>query len=163
MAQALILYRTCYVLQRWISIYEIRDLTANLLTKVLVCATAIVEDGARLDIAANGFWGGPHERSYSDYICAHAPSNSCFIESTKRIKQKGIRMATEVTHFYKRLASSLASQWDHFYSTTTSCMASLPGDLLVIALGHPGVRSSCGHTCHQWTLLTPESHLSLDY
>ena len=54
---------------------EIRDLTANLMTEVChdVCvepilqpvtgevfsnATAIADDGARLDIAANGFWGG---------------------------------------------------------------------------------------------------------
>ena len=58
---------------------EIRDLTAHLLTEVCHCvsteptlqpitgevfnhATAITEDGARLDIAANGFWGGRLER-----------------------------------------------------------------------------------------------------
>ena len=42
-------------------------------------ASAITEDGARLDIAANGFWGGRYERTYLDvrvfnplYI---APSN----------------------------------------------------------------------------------------
>ena len=54
---------------------EIRDLTAELLSEVchsvsvephlqslsgetLRCASANVEDGARLDIVANGFWGG---------------------------------------------------------------------------------------------------------
>ena len=54
---------------------EIRDLTAHLLMEVCHCvsteptlqpitgevfnhATAITEDSARLDIAANGFWGG---------------------------------------------------------------------------------------------------------
>ena len=53
---------------------EIRHLTVHLLTEVCHCvsteptlqpitgevfnhATAITEDGARLDIAANGFWG----------------------------------------------------------------------------------------------------------
>ena len=54
---------------------EIRDVTANLLTEIchdvktqpdlqpltgetLECQSAITSDGARLDIAANGFWGG---------------------------------------------------------------------------------------------------------
>ena len=61
---------------------EVRDLTAKLMTEVChdVCveptlqpvtgevfsnATAISEDGARLDIAANGFWGGRFERAFS--------------------------------------------------------------------------------------------------
>ena len=59
---------------------EIRDLTANLLTEVcsdvciepdlqpitgevLIGATSNAQDGARLDIAANGFWGGRFERT----------------------------------------------------------------------------------------------------
>ena len=59
---------------------EIRDPTSNLLTEVCndVCiepdlqpitgetlagATSNVQDGARLDIAANGFWGGWFERT----------------------------------------------------------------------------------------------------
>ena len=62
---------------------EIRDLTANLLTEVCsdVCiephlqplsgealqgASSNVRDGARLDIAANGFWGGRYERTFFD-------------------------------------------------------------------------------------------------
>ncbi len=60
---------------------EIRDLTANLLTEVCsdVCIepelqplsgevlkgkTAICDEGTRLDIAANGFWGGRYERTF---------------------------------------------------------------------------------------------------
>ena len=60
---------------------EIRDLTANLLTEVCsdVCieaelqpvteevltgATSNTEDGARLGISANGFWGGGFKRTY---------------------------------------------------------------------------------------------------
>ena len=73
---------------------EIRDLTANLLTEichdvciepdlqpitgeVLTCATSNTQDGARLDIAANGFWGGRFERAYFDVrvFNPHAPSN----------------------------------------------------------------------------------------
>ncbi len=62
---------------------EIRDLTATLLTEVCnnVCtepelqplsqealrgASANCQDGKRLDIAANGFWGGTFERTYFD-------------------------------------------------------------------------------------------------
>ena len=62
---------------------DIRDLTANLLTKVCsdVCiepdlqpitgevltgATSNAQDGARLNIAANGFRGGRFERTYFD-------------------------------------------------------------------------------------------------
>ena len=90
---------------------EIRDLTANLLTEVCnyVCtepelqpitdesltgASSNVQDGARLDIAANGFWGGRFKRTYFDVrvFNPHAPSNrqsslsSCYRrqESLKR-------------------------------------------------------------------------------
>ena len=62
---------------------EIRDLTANLLTETCseVCiepnlqpvtpeqlsgATANTQDGARLDVSANGVWGGRHEKTYFD-------------------------------------------------------------------------------------------------
>ena len=62
---------------------ELRDHTANLMTEVChdVCiesalqpvtgerssgASAITDEGARLDIAASGFWGGRHERVFFD-------------------------------------------------------------------------------------------------
>ena len=62
---------------------EIRDITANLLTEVchdvqiepclqpltgesLAGASSNTSDGARLDIAVNGFWGGHFERTYLD-------------------------------------------------------------------------------------------------
>ena len=73
---------------------EIWDLTATLLTKVChdVCieaglqpisneiltgATTNTQDGARPDIAANGFWGGSYERTFFDVgvFNPHAPSN----------------------------------------------------------------------------------------
>ena len=82
---------------------EIRDLTANLLIEVCndVCiepdlqpitgetlagATSNAQDGARLDIAANGFWGGRFERTYFDvrifnpYAPSHRQSSlsSCY-------------------------------------------------------------------------------------
>ena len=62
---------------------EIRDITANLLSEVcndvqvepdlqeltteeLSRRTAITTDGARLDIAVNGLWGGRFERTFLD-------------------------------------------------------------------------------------------------
>ena len=62
---------------------EIRDLTAQLLSEVCsdvkvepdlqpvlegvsFTASANVSEGARLDIAMNGFWGGRFERSFVD-------------------------------------------------------------------------------------------------
>jgi len=60
--------------------HEIRDLTATLLTKVCLQvvvepelqpvsqldhpSSANIQEGARLDIAMNGFWGGRSERSF---------------------------------------------------------------------------------------------------
>ena len=73
---------------------EIRDITASLLTEVcnVVCieperqpmtgevlngSSSHTQDGARLDIAANGFWGGRFERTYFDVrvFNPHAASN----------------------------------------------------------------------------------------
>ena len=62
---------------------ELRDFTANALSEVcsgvcvelslqilsgetLTFSTAIVEDGAHLDVSADGFWGGRHQRAYFD-------------------------------------------------------------------------------------------------
>ena len=73
---------------------KIAQLTANLLSEVchnvstephlqpvtgesLAFATSNAQDGARLDIAANGFWGGPFERTFFDVKVFNpfAPSN----------------------------------------------------------------------------------------
>ena len=73
---------------------EIRDVTATMLTEVchdvlvepdlqplsgevLARASSIRTDGARLDIAVNGLWGGRFERSFLDVrvFNPHAPSN----------------------------------------------------------------------------------------
>ena len=145
---------------------EIRDLTATLLIEVCneVCvepelqpitgetltgATSNVQDGARLDISANGFWGGRFKKTYFDVqvFNPHAPSNrqcsslsSCYRKHEslkKRAYQQRIRevehasstplvlsatggMASEATVFYKRLASCLATKWDQPYSSTLS-------------------------------------------
>ena len=71
---------------------EIRDFTAGLLTEVchevephlqpvtsekFILTSSNTEDGARLDISANGFWGGRCEKTYIDIkvFNPHAPSN----------------------------------------------------------------------------------------
>ena len=142
---------------------EIRDLTASLLTEV--ChevsvkpnlqpitgetfngASSIIQDGARLDVAMNGLWGGRHERPSCDVrvFSPHAPSNRCTnIASTyrkhKRIEKNAYEqrvlqvehasftpllfsatggLGNEANTFYKRLASLLASKRDDPYGST---------------------------------------------
>ena len=171
---------------------EIRDLTANLLTEVcndvriepelqpitgesLTGASSNVQDGARLDIAANGFWGGRFERTYFDVrvFNPYAPSNrqsslsSCYRKQEslkKRAYEQRVRevehasftplvlsatggMANEATVFYKRLASCLAMKWDQSYSSTLSWLrCRLTFSLLRSAIQCiRGARSSCGH------------------
>ena len=112
----------------------------------LTGATANTQDGACLDIAANGVWGGTFERTYFDVrvFNPHAPSNrltlltSCYKKherEKKRAYEQRIReiehatftplvlaatvgLANEANVFYKRLASKLASKWDHPYNST---------------------------------------------
>ena len=102
---------------------DIQVLTANLMSEVCrdVCvephlqppvtgeilngASAITDDGARLDAAANGFWGGQHERAYFDerVFNLYAPSNSqplaaCYRKhenSKKRAQEQRVR---EIDH-----------------------------------------------------------------
>ena len=106
---------------------EIRDLTANQLTEVCndVCiepellpinselfngASSYTQDGARLDIAANGFWGGRFERTFFDVrvFNPHASSNGGM--ATHASSNGG--MANEASVFYKRLSQCLATKWD---------------------------------------------------
>lgn len=141
---------------------EVRDLTAKLMSEVChnVCiephlqpltgealngATAIVTDGARLDVAANGFWGGQHERAFFDIrvFNPHAQSNrqsisSCYRKHESIKKRAYEQRVREIEHgsftplvlsltggmgpaasvCYKRLASMLAQKRDQTYSST---------------------------------------------
>ena len=171
---------------------EIRDLTATLLTEVCrdVCiepelqpltdeqlrgTTANSQEGARLDIVANGVWGGTFERTYFDVrvFNPHAPSNrhsdlqSVYRkheQQKKRAYEQRIReiehatfsplvlsatggLAREATTFYKRLASMLTSKWDHTYSSTLCWLrCRLAFSLLRSSIqAIRGSRSSCGH------------------
>ena len=112
----------------------------------LTGAMANHQDGAQLDIAASGFWGGTFERTFFDVrvFNPHAPLNrlpslaSCYRrheQTKKRAYEQRCRevehasftplvmsvtggLANEATTFYKRLASLLSSKWDHSYSST---------------------------------------------
>ena len=133
---------------------EIRDLTASLLTEV--ChevsiepdlqpisgeifhrASTNIQDGARLDVAMSGFWGGRHERSFCDVrvFNPHAPSNrnsnlaSCYRRHERLKKNSYEQRIRDIEHasftplifsatgglgneaktFYKRHHSSLQS------------------------------------------------------
>ena len=176
---------------------EIRDLTANLLTEVCndVCiepdlqpidgevltgSSPNTQDGARLDIAANGFWGGRFERTFFDVrvFNPHAPSNrnsrlaSSYRkhELQKKRQYERVReiehasftplvllatggMANEATVFYKRLASCLATKWDQSCSSTLSWLrCRLTFSLLRCAIQCiRGARSSCGHAAKSQT------------
>ena len=105
-------------------------------------------EGARLDIAVNGFWGGRYEKTFLDVrvFNPHAPSNSntsinnCYRKHEKEKKRAYEQRILEVEHasftlivlsatggmakqstsFYKRLASFLADKWDHKYSQTST-------------------------------------------
>ena len=109
--------------------------------------TTNTQDGTRLDIAMNGFWGGCYEKCYTDVRVFNplAPSNSgttlqsCYRkhEITKkrayelRIREVehssftplvfsasgGILMGHEASVFYKRLASLLSDKWNDPYAT----------------------------------------------
>ena len=171
---------------------EVRDITATLLTEV--CSDVMVEpdlqeitteqlplrsanttEGARLDIAANGVWGGRRERMYADVRVFNplAPSNrqmtldKCFLKhekEKKRAYEQRVRevehatfiplvmsatggLAKEATNFYKRLASLLAEKWDQPYSSTLYWLrCSLSFSLLRSAIQCiRGARSSKGH------------------
>ena len=99
--------------------------------------SAITEDGARLDIAANGFWGGRHERAYFDVRVFNplAPSNrqplaACYRKHENIKKRAYEQRVREIEHgsftpivlsltgglgkaanlCYKRLASMIAAK-----------------------------------------------------
>ena len=142
---------------------ELRDFTASLLSetchKVAIepslqpitsemfrHATTNTQDGARLDIVANGVWGTPFERAFFDVRVFNplAPSNrhqttNAAYRHHENIKKRHYKQRVrEVEHssftplvfsttgglgpaaaaLYKRLASMLADKWKQPYSST---------------------------------------------
>ena len=171
---------------------EIRDFTASLLSKVchsvaveptlqpingelLNGASANVQDGARLDIVANGVWGGPFERSYFDVKVfnplAHSniqPQLSTTYrnheKAKKRLYEQRIRevehssftplilsttggLGQAATIFYKRLASLLSEKWGQSYNSTVGWLRCRLSFSLLRAsiMCIRGARSSANH------------------
>ena len=108
-------------------------------------ASANSQDGARLDLSANGVWGGRYEKTFFDVwiFSPIPPSNRGLIpaaayrkhECEKKRAYEHVRevehssftplvlsasggMGTEATIFYKRLATLLADKWDSHYSNS---------------------------------------------
>lgn len=174
---------------------EVRDLTASLLTEVchdvriepelqplegesMSYATANTSQGARLDVAASGFWGGRFERSFVDVRVFNpfAPSNrnspiaTCYRShenQKKRAYEQRVRevehgtftplvmsatggLARQATTFYKRLADLLATKHNQPYSKTMNWLrCRLTFSLLRSAIQCiRGSRSSRGKPIH---------------
>ena len=153
---------------------EIRDITASLLTEVYkeVCvepelqpvtsdqlngASANRQDGARLDVSANGVWGGRFQKTFFDVRVFNplAPSNQSQTPAAtfrkhelekKRAYQQRVQdiehssftplvlsvtggMGVEATTFYKRLAALLSQKWDSPYSKKKMSPEFLPNSL----------------------------------
>ena len=161
---------------------DVRDLTADLMAEVCheVCtepslqpltgetlagASAISDDGARLDIAANGFWGGRHSRAFFDVrvFNPYAPSNrqpiaACY--SVREIEHGSFTplvlsltggLGNAATVCYKRLASMLASKRDQPYCKIMAWLrCSLSFSLLRSSIRClRGSRSTQKHACRQ--------------
>ena len=178
---------------------EIRDITATRLTEVCndVCvepdlqpvsvdqlngASANRQDGVRLDISANGVWGGRFEQAYFDVRVLNplAPTNirhghagmyRAHEHEKKRSYEQRVRevehssftplvlsatggMGNEATTFFKRLASLLAEKWDSHYSSTLSWLrCRLSFSLLRSAIQSiRGARSSRGRAAAPHTV-----------
>ena len=121
-------------------------------------ATAISDDGARLDIAANYFWGGHYERAYFDVriFNSYAPSNrqplpACYRKHEnlkKRVYEQRVReielssftplvmfltggLGNAVSVSHKQLASLISAKRDSSYSSTMAWIkCHLPFSLL---------------------------------
>jgi len=136
---------------------DVRDLTASLLTEVcsrvivgpelqpvsnpdeFSLATSNTQEGARLDVAMNGFWGGQSERCFVDVrvFNPYAVSNRCsfcvLLTGSMKGSSTGLMvnvsgrlnthlllhllclprggLAHEAIIFYKHLASLLSTKW----------------------------------------------------
>ena len=140
---------------------EVKDITATLLTEVchgvttephlqplsgesLSHRSAITEDGARLDGAMYGFWGGRFEKAFVDVFNPsaqsnrHGPLSSVYRKHEQEKRRHYDQRVREVEHstfsplvlsttggmgraattFYKRLASMVAEKRDVPYAVT---------------------------------------------
>ena len=138
-------------------------------------ASANSQENARLDISANGVWGGRFQKTYFDVRVFNplAPSNRNQSHAAtyrkhklekKRAYQQRVQevehssfaplvlsvtggMGVEASLFYKRLSSLLAQKWDITYNKTLCWLrCRLTFSLLRSAIqAIRGARSSVGH------------------
>ena len=150
-------------------------------------ASAITEDGARVDIAANGFWGGPFECAFFDVrvFNLHAPSNrqpltACYRKhknikkgpTSKRLEKLNMvatftplimsltgGLGNAATVCYKRLASLLCTKWNQPYSSMMAWIrCRLSFSLLRSAIQCiRGARSAGSHEFHPLDLISVEA------
>ena len=97
-------------------------------TETFTNATANTQQGARLDIVANGVWGGPFERAYFDVrVFNHfAPSNNHFsIQATYRHHEN-----IKKRHYERRIREVEHSSFTPLvFSTITPLVFSTTGGL----------------------------------
>ena len=121
---------------------EVRDLTAKAMTEichdvcvephlqpvtgeVLAGACSISTDGARLDVAANGFWGGRHERAFFDIWVFNplAKSNNQPISSCYR------KHENEKKHGYEQRVQDKSTCHNIEHGSFTPLVFSLTGGM----------------------------------
>ena len=171
---------------------EVRDITASLLSEVchgvstephlqplsgesMSHRSAITDNGARLDIAVHGFWGGRFEKAFFDVRvfnpCARSNQqvslNSVYRRHEQEKKRQYEQRVREVEHstftplvmsttggmgkaaatFYKRLASMLSEKRDAPYSETLRWIRCRLGFALLRSsiMSIRGARSSASH------------------
>ena len=133
-------------------------------------STSSTQEGARLDIAMNGFWGSRSERCFIDVRVFNslAPSNSSSLLSSTFKKHENIKRRTygqriheaehasftpivmsatgELAHesmvFYKRLASLLSAKWSDEYSVVLGWLRCCLGYSL-LRLAIQCIRGAC--------------------
>ena len=185
---------------------DVRDITANLLAEVchnvavepdllplsgeqFQHRTANTEDGARLDVRAQGFWGDKHQGAFFDIrvFNPYAPTNcKSTTESAYRRHEREKRrcyerriievehgsftplvfsavggMGTAATVMYKRLASLLADKHAQSYPKTMSWIRCLLNFSLLRSaiMCIRGARSTSNRACH--TAILGEGQLDL--
>ena len=147
--------------------------------ETMVNASSIKQNGARLDVAADGFWGSRFERAFFDVrvFNPYAPSNqhsslqACYRNHENAKKRAYDQRIREVEHgtftplvfsctggmgraavtTYKRLAALIAAKKDESYSATMGWIrCRLSFSFLRTAvMCLRGARSSIGHAARQ--------------
>ena len=177
---------------------EVRDITASLLSEVchgvtiephlqpltgevMSHNTAVTEDGARLDVAMYGFWGGRFEKAFVDVRvfnpCAQSNRRSPLAsvyrrhQEKKRHYEERVReveratftplvmsttggMGRAATTFYKRLASMISEKQNTHYTQTINWIRCKLSFALLRAsiMSIRGARSSRHHAASEAAL-----------